>query len=151
MERHQRAVVKNFSHLGQVWVYASHKPELLTTGMMVSDRTPICKVRAGFVNLLNTNGSFGWPVWTTYKQFGVICICHIGYVAICQTRKIDICWCSNIAICQPCNTTICQNGKIDISWSSNIAICQPCNTTIYQNMQLKITSSVYFLQLKFSN
>ena len=35
MEWHQHAVVKNLSHLGQVWVYASHKPELLTTSMMV--------------------------------------------------------------------------------------------------------------------
>ena len=38
MERHQHAVVKNLSHLGQVWVYASHKPELLTTSMMVFGR-----------------------------------------------------------------------------------------------------------------
>ena len=36
MERHQHAVVLILSHLGQVWVYASHKPELLTTSMMVS-------------------------------------------------------------------------------------------------------------------
>ena len=28
-------VVQILSHLGQVWVYASHKPELLTTSMMV--------------------------------------------------------------------------------------------------------------------
>ena len=36
MERHQHAVVKKMSHLGQVWVYASHKLELLITSMMVS-------------------------------------------------------------------------------------------------------------------
>ena len=36
MKRHQHAVVNFLSHLGQVWVYASHKPELLTTSMMVS-------------------------------------------------------------------------------------------------------------------
>ena len=36
MERHQHAVVQILSHLGQVWVYASHKPELLTISMMVS-------------------------------------------------------------------------------------------------------------------
>ena len=36
MERHQHAVVNFLSHLGQVWVYASHKPELLITSMMVS-------------------------------------------------------------------------------------------------------------------
>ena len=39
MERHQHhPVVKNLSHLGQIWVYASHKPELLTTSMMVFGR-----------------------------------------------------------------------------------------------------------------
>ena len=38
MERHQHVVVQNFSHLGQVWVYASHKPELLGTSMMVFGR-----------------------------------------------------------------------------------------------------------------
>ena len=38
MGRHQHAVVQILSHLGQVWVYASHKPELLTTSMMVFRR-----------------------------------------------------------------------------------------------------------------
>ena len=38
MERHQHDVVKFLSHLGQVWVYVSHKPELLTTSMMVFGR-----------------------------------------------------------------------------------------------------------------
>ena len=38
MERHQHAMVNFLSHLGQVWVYASHKPELLTTSMMVFGR-----------------------------------------------------------------------------------------------------------------
>ena len=38
MERHQHAVVNFLSHLGHVWVYASHKPELLTTSMMVFGR-----------------------------------------------------------------------------------------------------------------
>ena len=38
MERPQHAVVQILSHLGQVWVYASHKPELLTTSMMVFGR-----------------------------------------------------------------------------------------------------------------
>ena len=38
--QHQQAVVKFLSHSGQVWVYASHKPELLTTSMMVSVERP---------------------------------------------------------------------------------------------------------------
>ena len=37
-ERHQHAVVQILSDLGQVWVYASHKPEILTTSMMVFRR-----------------------------------------------------------------------------------------------------------------
>ena len=36
MERHQHAVVNFLSDLGQVWGYASHKPELLTTSLVVS-------------------------------------------------------------------------------------------------------------------
>ena len=44
MERHQHVVVHILSLLGQVWVYASHKPELLTTSMMVLGRErPISK------------------------------------------------------------------------------------------------------------
>ena len=38
MKRYQHAVVQILSHLGQVLVYASHKPELLTTSMMVFGR-----------------------------------------------------------------------------------------------------------------
>ena len=40
MERYQHAVVQLLSHVGQVWVYASHKQELLTTTMMVFVREP---------------------------------------------------------------------------------------------------------------
>ena len=38
MERNQHAVVQILPHLGQVWVYASHKLELLTTSIMVFGR-----------------------------------------------------------------------------------------------------------------
>ena len=38
IEWHQHGVVKFLSYLGQVWVYASHKPELLTRSMMVFGR-----------------------------------------------------------------------------------------------------------------
>ena len=40
MERHQHVVVRILSHMGQVWVYASHKPELLTTSMVVLRECP---------------------------------------------------------------------------------------------------------------
>ena len=38
MEWNQHAVVQILPHLGQVWVYASHKPELLTKSRMVFGR-----------------------------------------------------------------------------------------------------------------
>ena len=38
MGRHQHAMVNFFYHLGPVWVYASYKPELLKTSMMVFGR-----------------------------------------------------------------------------------------------------------------
>ena len=38
MEQHEHAVVQVLSHLVQVWLYASHKLELLTTSMMVFGR-----------------------------------------------------------------------------------------------------------------
>ena len=38
MERHQHDVVQILSYLGQVLVYVSHKPELLTTSMTVFGR-----------------------------------------------------------------------------------------------------------------
>ena len=38
MERHQHDMVQILCNLGQVWVYASHKPELLTTSMLVFGR-----------------------------------------------------------------------------------------------------------------
>ena len=38
MDQYQHVMVKRLSNLGQVWVYASHKLELLTTGMMVFSR-----------------------------------------------------------------------------------------------------------------
>ena len=38
MEWHQHVVVQILSYLGQVWVYAAQKPELLTTSMIVFGR-----------------------------------------------------------------------------------------------------------------
>ena len=38
MERHQHVVEHILSHLGQAWVYASHKPEFLKTSIMVFGR-----------------------------------------------------------------------------------------------------------------
>ena len=57
------------------------------------DSTPVCKVRAAQDLCIPSTQTVVLhdPCATTYKQFGNICICHIGYVAIFQTRKIYIC------------------------------------------------------------
>ena len=59
----------------------------------VLDRTPVCKVRAAQDLCIPSTQTvvLDDPCATTYKQFGKICICYIGYIAICQTRKIYIC------------------------------------------------------------
>ena len=57
----------------------------------VLDRTPVCKVRAAQDLCIPSTQTvvLDDPCATTYKQFGKICSCHIGYVAICQTGNID--------------------------------------------------------------
>jgi len=54
MERHKHAVVNFLSYLGQVWVYGSHKPELLTTSLMVS----VGNVRPTFGDKMISIGSY---------------------------------------------------------------------------------------------
>ena len=93
MERHQHAVVKFLSHLGQVWVYASDKPELLTTSMMVFGRErPTCgdetisipsycfqaissvniEQQEWCVQSWNFSG-FVWPFYTLTGFLGILC------------------------------------------------------------------------------
>ena len=57
------------------------------------DRTPVCKVKAAQDLCIPSTQTvvLDDPCATTYKQYGKICICHIWYVAICQTGKIYIC------------------------------------------------------------
>ena len=70
MERHQHAVVKFLSHLGQVWVYASHKPELLTTSMMVFGRE-----RPTFGDEMISIASYCFQVFFScqHRKKGVLC------------------------------------------------------------------------------
>ena len=70
MERHQHAVVKILSHLGQVWVYASHKPELLTTRMMVFG-----KERPTFVDETVSIASYCFQIFflCQHRTTGVFC------------------------------------------------------------------------------
>ena len=70
MERHQHAVVQIYSHLGQVWVYASHKPELLTTSMMVFGRE-----RPTFGDEMISIASYCFRIFfvSQHKTTGVLC------------------------------------------------------------------------------
>ena len=70
MERHQHAVVQILSHCGQVWVYASHKPELLTTSMMV-----FCRERPTFGDETISIASYCFQVFFScqHRTTGVLC------------------------------------------------------------------------------
>ena len=70
MERHEHAVVQILSHLGQVWVYASHTPELLTTSMMVFGRE-----RPTFVDEMISIASYCFQAFFTcqHRTTGVLC------------------------------------------------------------------------------
>src|SRR4051812_32257756 len=59
MERHKHVVVQILSHLGQVWVYASHKPELVTTSMIVFGRE-----RPTFVDEMISIASYSFKFFT---------------------------------------------------------------------------------------
>ena len=78
MGRHQHAMVNFLSHLGKIWVSASHKPETLTTSMMVSVENvpPLWTKRFHCLLLLSKN--FSWQHRTT----GVLCqfLWFSGYV-----------------------------------------------------------------------
>ena len=105
MERHQHAVVQILSHLGQDLVYASHKPELLTTSMMVSagnvpplgtKRYPLPLIAFNFFSRVNIEQQeccvnfcdFSGFVWTflcinwVFNAF--MCIIHIWTTSTCS-------------------------------------------------------------------
>ena len=79
MERHQHAVVQILSHLGQVWVYASHKPELLRTSMMVFGRE-----RPTFGDETISIASYCFQVFFScqHRTTGVLCefLLFLGFV-----------------------------------------------------------------------
>ena len=106
MERHQHAVVEILSHLGQVWVYASHKPELLTTSMMVFGRErptfgtkwyPLPLIAFKFFSRVNIEqheccvnfGDFSRFVWT------FLCINWVFNAFMCIIQIWTTCTCSS--------------------------------------------------------
>ena len=87
MERHQHVVVQILSQLGQVWVYASHTPELLITSMMVfgrerptfgNKRYPLPHIALKFFSRVNMEQQdcrvnfcdFSGFIWTFYTLTG---------------------------------------------------------------------------------
>ena len=76
MEWHQYAVVQNLSHLGQVWVWATHKPELLTTSMMVFGRE-----RPTFGDETVSIASYSFQIYLScqHRTTGVLCD-FLGFV-----------------------------------------------------------------------
>ena len=67
----RHAVVNFLSHLGQVWVYASHKPELLTTSLMVS----VGNVRPTFGDETISIASYCFQIFFScqHRTTGVLC------------------------------------------------------------------------------
>ena len=106
MDRHQHAVVKILSHLGQVWVYASHRPELLTTSMTVSignvpplgtKRYPLPLLALKFFSRVNMEQQeccvnfcdFSGFLWT------FLCIIWVFNAFMCIIQIWTTCTCSN--------------------------------------------------------
>ena len=106
MERHHHTVVKKLSHLGLFWVYASHKPELLTTRMMVSvgnvpplgtKRYPLPLIAFNFFSCVNIEKQeccvnfcdFSGFVWT------FLCINWVFNAFMCIIQIWTTCTCSS--------------------------------------------------------
>ena len=70
MEQHDHAVVQILSHLGQVWVYPSHKPELLTTSMKIFGRE-----RPTFGDETTSIASYCFQIFLSsqHRTTGVLC------------------------------------------------------------------------------
>ena len=101
MERHQHAMVKILSHLGQVWVYASHRLELLITSMMVSvgnvpplgtKRCPLPLIAFKFFSRVNLEQQeccvifcdFSGFVWMQFSMH-FMCIIQIWTTCTCSS------------------------------------------------------------------
>ena len=117
MEWNQHAVVQILPHLGQVWVYASHKPERLTTSMMVSIRNaptlgtkryplPLIAFRFFLVSTKNNRsvvlffvifrGSFGH--FYALSEFSMQ-LCAEFKLELLAHAPVHINWCKNKIFC----------------------------------------------------
>ena len=146
MERHQHAVVQILSHLGQVWVYASHKPELLTTSMMVFGRErptfrdetlPIasyCFQKVSSVNIEQQECcvifcDFSGFVWT------FLCINWVFNAFMCIIQIWTTCTCSSAY--KLVENQICVLGCMLRSHARNGNECQtPCHRHSAANIEI---------------
>ena len=94
------------SHLGQVWEYASHKPELLTTSIMVSvgNAPPLGKKRYPLLLIALKNFS------CQHRTTGVLCQ-FLGFLGFVWTF-LCINWVFNAFMCiiQIWTTCTCSNA-----------------------------------------
>ena len=87
MERHQHALVQILSHLGQVWVYTSHKPDLLTTSMMVFGRE-----RPTFVDETISIASYCFQICFSCQHSTVGVLCDFSgfvWIFLCISRVFN--------------------------------------------------------------
>ena len=107
----------------------------------ILDRTPVCKVRAMLFPLKSREDSQRricaslqrkWLFWMTHVQpcannlvrFASVILARLPFVKLERLTFVDL---------------------------VTLPFVNPCNAALCQNMQLKITSTILFLQLKFSN
>ena len=106
MERHQHAVVQILSHLGLVWVYASHNPELLTTSRMVFGRERptfgdetiyIASYCFQIVSRVNIEQQECWLIFCDFSGFAwtFLYINWVYYAFMCIIQIWTTCTCSN--------------------------------------------------------
>ena len=79
------------------------------------DRTPICKVRAGFVHLFNANDCFGWrvqPLTNNLVRFASVILGMLPSVKLERYTFVDL---VTLPFVNPFNTAICQNMHLKIT------------------------------------
>ena len=102
---HQHGVVNFLSHLGQVWLYASHKPELLTTSMMVSvgnaptlgtKRYPLPLIAFTFFSRVNIEQQECCVIFCDFSGFvwKLLCIKWVFSASMCIIQIWSTCTCS---------------------------------------------------------
>ena len=145
MERHKHVVVQILSHLEQVWVYASHKPELLTTSMMVFGRErPTCGdenisiasycFQFFFSCQHRTTGVLYQFLWFFGVRLDILCISWVVNAFMCIILIWTTCTCSSA--CKLVENQIFVLGCMLRSHATNGNECQtPCHRHSAANIE----------------